>query len=371
MKLIPAASVVAGALLVSGLPVSAQPTTVTDLLPLTLPLPVNHVFRFTSDGRTATITRDPVTEGARLVDLYRIRLLTTAGKERLVPIIGLNGDNVRDVIPDDPTGERRTFRLAYGRIDHGKQDMLLITADLEGKDSHFSVDYMVYRLVNEQFRPVLTVRSTEAFCTAEAALRREFMVALRLDYRGPHTPDGCPPGGSPSVASAGTALLQPAKPPAIATLVPAPPPARRALARSIDVAGPRDTQSRAPQQTEPTPSQSALQGEAAPAPTQAGSQPAPVPQAASPEDCADVNRQQHLALCESFVFRQMHNTAVEEAKGEEWSLRAQVHPQCRNVDGARTAYDAGQRVWQQIKQKSSVTEDDKLQMIVAGCLLPQ
>jgi hypothetical protein len=91
---------------------------------------------------------------------------------------------------------------------------------------------------------------------------------------------------------------------------------------------------------------------------------------ASAEDCVDVNRQQHLALCESYVFQQMRNPAVRDAKREEWSLRAQAHPQCRSADGASDAYQAGQRVWQEIAKNPSFTDDDKLQLIVAGCLPP-
>src|SRR6266851_1278716 len=64
-----AASAFAGALLVSGLPVWAQAQTVTDLQPLTLRRPVNHVFHFTPDGHTATINREQATQDDHKVDL--------------------------------------------------------------------------------------------------------------------------------------------------------------------------------------------------------------------------------------------------------------------------------------------------------------
>jgi len=368
MRPLLAASAFAGVLLVSGLPVWAQAQTVTDLRPLTLRRPVNHVFHFTPDGRTATISRERVTQDDHKVEVYRIWVATTGGKIQPVPVLDPHDGSTSNAIEDDPTATRQAFRLAYGRVDHGRENMLLITATRTGGDGASQVDYTVYQLVDNQFRPVMRTTSTESFCTAEAALRRKFGVAPLADASGPGTENGCPAGGA-AVETAAPA------PTSSQPNTPVPPPASARAKVAIQEA-PASARLGAPAQaggptggsmTSPPPSTRTRVG-AAP---EAHAAAPPETPAASGEDCADVNRQQHLTLCESYVFEQMHNPRVGEVRGEEWSLRAQEYPQCRSADGASAAYQAGQRVWQEIGKNPKFTDDDKQRLIVAGCLPTQ
>jgi hypothetical protein len=371
MRPLLAASAFAGALLVSGLPVWAQAQTVTDLQPLTLRRPVNHVFHFTPDGRTATINREQATQDDHKVDLYRIWVATTGGQTQPVPVLDPHDGTTSNAIEDDPTGTRQAFRLAYGRVDHGRENMLLITATRTGGDGASQVDYTVYQLVDNQFRPVMRTTSAKSFCTAEAALRQKFGVAPLADASGPGTENGCPAGGAAVEAAApAPTSSQPNTP-----VPPRTPPSATAQARVAMQEAPASARSGAPAQagdptdgsmTSPPPSMPARVGAA---PDAHAAAPPETP-AASGENCADVDRQQHLTLCESYVFQQMHNR-VGEAKREEWSLRSQEHPQCRSADGASGAYQAGQRVWQEIAKNPKFTDDDKLQLIVAGCLPSQ
>jgi hypothetical protein len=372
MRPLLAASAFAGALLVLGLPVWAQAQTVTDLQPLTLRRPVNHVFHFTPDGRTATINREQAIHDDHKVELYRIWVATTGGQTQPVPVLDPHDGSTSNAIEDDPTGTRQAFRLAYGRVDHGRENMLLITATRTGGGGASQVDYTVYQLVDNQFRPVMRTISAESFCTAEAALRQKFGVAPLADASGPGTENGCPAGEAAVAAAPAPTSSQPNTPLPPRTLPSAAAAARVAMQEAPALAA----RSGAPAQaggptggsmTSPPPSTPAGMG-AAP---DAHAAPPPETPAASGEDCADVNRQQHLTLCESYVFQQMHNPGVGEAKREEWSLRSQEHPQCRSADGASGAYQAGQRVWQKIAKNPKFTDDDKLQLIVAGCLPSQ
>jgi hypothetical protein len=372
MRPLLAASAFAGALLVLGLPVWAQAQTVTDLQPLTLRRPVNHVFHFTPDGRTATINREQAIHDDHKVELYRIWVATTGGQTQPVPVLDPHDGSTSNAIEDDPTGTRQAFRLAYGRVDHGRENMLLITATRTGGGGASQVDYTVYQLVDNQFRPVMRTISAESFCTAEAALRQKFGVAPLADASGPGTENGCPAGEAAVAAAPAPTSSQPNTPLPPRTLPSATAEARVAMQEAPALAA----RSGAPAQaggptggsmTSPPSSTPARMG-AAP---DAHAAPPPETPAAPGEDCADVNRQQHLTLCESYVFQQMHNPGVGEAKREEWSLRSQEHPQCRSADGASGAYQAGQRVWQKIAKNPKFTDDDKLQLIVAGCLPSQ
>jgi hypothetical protein len=335
MRPLLAASAFVGALLVSGLPVWAQAQTVTDLHPLSLRQSVNHVFHFTQDGRTATINREQATQDDHKVVLYRILVATAGGQTQPVSILDPRDGSTSNAVEDDPTGTRQAFRLAYGKVDHGRENMLLITATRTGGDGASQVDYTVYQLVDNQFRPVMRTSSTKSFCTAEAALRQKFGMAPRADASEPGTENGCPAGGT-----------------AVETAAPA--------------STPPQPNTPVPPSTPPSGTTQATMGVAPDAHGAAQ----PETTTAPGEDCADVNRQQHLTLCESYVFQQMHNR-IGEAKREEWSLRSQEHPQCRSADGASDAYKAGQRVLQQITTNPKFTEDDKLQLIVAGCLASQ
>jgi hypothetical protein len=369
MRPLLAASAFVGAILVSGLPVWAQ--TVTDLQPLTLRRPVNHVFRFTPDGRTATINREQATQDDHKVDLYRFWVATTGGQTQPVPVLDPHDGTTSNAIEDDPTGTRQAFRLAYGRVDHGRENMLLITATRTGGDGASQVEYTVYQLVDNQFRPVMRTTSAKPFCTAEAALRQKFGVAPLADASAPRTENGCPAGGAAVEAAApAPTSSQPNTPVPTST-----PPSATAQAKVAMQEAPASARSAVPAKAR-GPTDGSMISPPPSTPVRVGAAPdahaaaPPETPAASGEDCAEVNRQQYLTLCESYVFQQMHNR-VGEAKREEWSLRSQEHPQCRSADGAPGAYQAGQRVWQEIEKNPKFTDDDKLQLIVAACLPSQ
>jgi hypothetical protein len=209
--------------------------------------------------------------------------------------------------------------------------------------------------------------SSKSFCTAEAALRQKFGVAPLADASGPGTENGCPAGAAAVEAAAPAPTSSQSHMP----MPPGTPPSGTGQAGLAVQEAPAPAQSGAPGQaggsmSSPSPSTPARMGAAPDAHAAAPPETAIAPGG----DCSDVDRQQHLTLCESYVFQQMHNR-VGEAKREEWSLRSQEHPQCRSADGASDAYRAGQRVLQEIAKNPKFTDDDKLQLIVAGCLPSQ
>lgn len=163
----------------------AAPPAITDLAEIPLSDGLNHIEKFTPDGRAADIIdawRDNLNAHA-----YHLYLVTTdAGVVSFETGPG-SSSKVTDIITDEPhTGEDtvKAVRFARGRV-NGQAATLVLTATRQWKQSLSDpapVDYAVFQLSHRDeccgtpdfFRQIHAETSKESYVNADDAMTRRF-----------------------------------------------------------------------------------------------------------------------------------------------------------------------------------------------------